>query len=148
MFHGLSTVTFYAADLEEAATWYTQVLGGEPYYVTPAYVEFRVGRHRAELGLIKAEYAGSHLARTPAPVPGQPSGAVVNWHVEDVPAARERLLELGASPHDDVVERGDGGGYVTASVIDPFGNILGLIHNPHWAEFSAGLSPDRDPAAG
>lgn len=148
MFQGLSTVTFYAADLQEAATWYTQVLGVEPYYVTPAYVEFRVGPRQAELGLIKAEYAGSHLARTPAPVAGQPAGAVVNWHVEDVPAARESLLALGASPHDDVVARGEGDGYVTASVIDPFGNILGLIHNPHWAEFSAGLSPARGAAAG
>lgn len=148
MFHGLSTVTFYAPDLTEAASWYSRVLGLEPYYVTPAYIEFRVGDRRAELGIIKAEYAGSPLARTPAPVPGSPAGAVVSWHVDDVATARERLLELGASPHDDVVERGEGAGYVTASVIDPFGNILGLIHNPHWAEFSAAVSPARGAVGG
>lgn len=133
MFHGLSTVTLYAADLDEAARWYTEVLGVEPYYVTPAYIEFHVGPRQSELGVIKAEYAGSPLARTPAPEAGSPRGAVVNWHVDDVAAEQARLVGLGATAHDDVVERGDGAGYVTASVVDPFGNILGLIHNPNWA---------------
>jgi hypothetical protein len=25
-------------------------------------------------------------------------------------------------------------GFVTASVVDPFGNILGLMHSPHFVE--------------
>lgn len=140
MFHGLSTVTLYAPDLDDASRWYTEALGIEPYYVTPAYIEFHIGPMQAELGFIKAAYAGSALARTPAPVVGSPSGVVANWHVDDVAAERERLIALGATPHDDVVERGEGAGYVTASVIDPFGNVLGLIHNPHWAALHAGHS--------
>ena len=134
MFHGLSTVTLFAPDVDEASRWYTEVLGVPPYFVTPAYVEFHVGREEAELGLIKAEYAGSPLARTPAPVVGSPAGAVVYWHVDDVAAERDRLVGLGARPHDDVIEREEGSGYVTASVVDPFGNVVGLIHNPHWAD--------------
>lgn len=138
MFHGLSTVTIYAVDLDEAADWYTTALGIEPYFVTPAYVEFHVGPRRAELGIIKAEYAGSPLAKTPAPIDGSPAGAVVNWHVDEVAAERDRLLRLGATAHDEVTERrgqdGEVSGYVTASVIDPFGNIVGLIHNPNWSD--------------
>ena len=30
-------------------------------------------------------------------------------------------------------ERGEAG-WVTASVVDPFGNILGLMHSPHYLE--------------
>jgi hypothetical protein len=29
--------------------------------------------------------------------------------------------------------RGEGG-WITASVIDPFGNVLGLMHSPHYLE--------------
>ncbi|WP_245928636.1 hypothetical protein [Murinocardiopsis flavida] len=28
-------------------------------------------------------------------------------------------------------------GYVTASVVDPFGNILGIMYNPHYLEILA-----------
>lgn len=28
-------------------------------------------------------------------------------------------------------------GFTTASVIDPFGNILGVMHNPHYLEVLA-----------
>ena len=59
-----------------------------------------------------------------------PGGVILYWHVDDVPAALESLLGRGATPKEGVVERG--GGYVTASVADPFGNILGIIHNPHY----------------
>lgn len=44
----------------------------------------------------------------------------------------ERLLTMGATPHEPVTERGEG--VVTASVIDPRGNILGIRTNPHSLE--------------
>jgi hypothetical protein len=28
----------------------------------------------------------------------------------------------------------DFGGFVVASVVDPFGNIVGLMHSPHYLE--------------
>jgi hypothetical protein len=31
------------------------------------------------------------------------------------------------------VERGTEG-FVTATVVDPFGNILGVMHNPHYLD--------------
>jgi predicted enzyme related to lactoylglutathione lyase len=54
------------------------------------------------------------------------------WQVDDVSAAVARLLELGATEYQPVIKRE--AGFVTASVVDPFGNILGLMHSPHFVE--------------
>jgi predicted enzyme related to lactoylglutathione lyase len=130
MLRGLSTVNFFADDLGAAVSWYTELLGIEPYFVreiqgTPAYVEFRIGDHQHELGFIARRFA-------PGSVPGQTGGPVTYWHVDDVHATLERLVALGATVHEPVVERGPG--FVTASVIDPFGNLLGVMFNRHYLE--------------
>ena len=39
---------------------------------------------------------------------------------------------MGAKEYEPLVQRE--AGFVTASVIDPFGNILGLMYNPHYLE--------------
>ncbi len=54
------------------------------------------------------------------------------WHVDDVEAALARLLELGAKEYEPLTVRGEG--FVTASVVDPFGNVLGVMTNPHYLE--------------
>ena len=54
MLHGMATLSFYAADLAAAARWYTEVTGVPPYHVRPGYVEFRLGPHEDELGIIDA----------------------------------------------------------------------------------------------
>lgn len=128
MLRGLSTVTLFADDLDAATRWYGEVLGLEPYFVRPeagpaAYVEFRIGAYADELGIIDRRFA-------PHPATERPAGVVVYWHVDDVPAVVERLTALGAEPYDPVVQRE--AGFVTASVTDPFGNVLGLMHSPHW----------------
>ena len=50
-------------------------------------------------------------------------------------AAYHRLLELGAAEHEKPIERGPG--YVTASVVDPFGNVLGVMFNQHYLDVIA-----------
>lgn len=135
MFRGFATVTFYADDLAAARNWYTDVLGMEPYYAfppppdPPAYLEFRVGDDEDELGFIDRRYAppGASLG---------PGGAVMFWHVDDLAGTLDRLLRLGATEYEAVTERGTGG-FTTASVVDPFGNVLGLMHNPHYLEVMA-----------
>ena len=52
MLRGFATVSFYASDLEAARAWYTDLLGIEPYFVVPGYIEFRVGDFQHELGII------------------------------------------------------------------------------------------------
>ncbi|MEC3978268.1 VOC family protein [Amycolatopsis sp. H20-H5] len=128
MLRGLTTVSFYADDLAAAITWYTELLGVDPYFVRPeigppAYAEFRIGDYQHELGLIDSKWAPHDTAAKPA-------GAVLYWHVDDVKAGYEKLLSLGAKEHDAPTERGPG--FVTASVVDPFGNILGIMYNAHY----------------
>ena len=130
MLRGLTTVNFFADDVAAARAWYTDLLGVEPYFVrpvegTPAYVEFRIGDYQHELGIVDSRFAAHGR-------PESTGGAVVYWHVDDVQASFERLLGMGAAVHEQPVERGPG--FVTASVVDPFGNILGVMYNQHYLD--------------
>jgi predicted enzyme related to lactoylglutathione lyase len=126
MLRGFATVSYWADDLEAAKEWYAELLGIEPYFERPGYYEFRVGDYQHELGLIDSRYA-------PASSASGPGGAVLYWHVDDVAAALDRLLSMGANPHQPVTEWGTEG-FVTASVVYPFGNVLGIMYNPHYPE--------------
>ena len=132
MLRGMCTVSYWADDLEAAKAWYAALLGIDPYYEVPgpdgraAYVEFRLGDYQHELGLIDRRFA-------PAGTSSGPGGVVVYWAVDDVPATLERLLTMGATEHEPPQDRG-GKGFITATVIDPFGNILGIMQNPHYRE--------------
>jgi predicted enzyme related to lactoylglutathione lyase len=125
-----TTVSFFADDLTAARDWYTELLGTEPYFVrpaegAPAYVEFRIGDYQHELGIIDSRFAAHGL-------PGEAGGAVIYWHVDDVRASVDRLVSMGATVYEQPVERGPG--FVTASVVDPFGNVLGVMYNAHYLE--------------
>ena len=125
MLRGLTTINYWTDDVEAARTWYTELLGIEPYFVRPAYVEFRIGDYQHELGLVDRRYA-------PPGAPAEPGGALMYWHVDDVAAAFERLLALGAKEYQPVTRRGEG--FVTAAVVDPFGNVLGIMYNQHYLD--------------
>lgn len=128
MLRGMSTMTYFADDVAQARAWYAEFLGVEAYYEvkTPdgelAYTEFRIGDFQAELGIVNRKYEV-----TPST---EPAGPVLYWAVDDLDATLRRLFELGATEHDEQRVRGEG--YVTASVIDPFGNILGVMTNIHY----------------
>jgi predicted enzyme related to lactoylglutathione lyase len=129
MLRGLATVTFVAEDLQAAKRWYTEALRIEAYYAfphegPPAYIEFRIGDYEHELGFIDARYA--------PPQSGQPSGCIAYWHVDDLRGALDRLLSLGAKEYQPITHQGGGDGFITASVVDPFGNILGIMSNAHY----------------
>ena len=133
MLRGLATVTLLADDVAAAARWYADLLDVEPYFTRPvegppAYVEFRLGDDEDELGVMDARYATWAA--------GRPAGTVVHWHVDDLPAAVERLEAAGAGVVSPATVRGEG--WTTAVVADPFGNLLGLITSPHWAAAHGG----------
>jgi predicted enzyme related to lactoylglutathione lyase len=115
MILGLRTVIYPAPDLAAAKRWYAQALGVEPYFDDSFYVGFTVGGF--ELGLVPDAVPGTH---GPQPL----------WGVDNIEAAHARLVELGARPLDPVIEVG--GGIKVAAVLDPQGNRLGLIENPHF----------------
>jgi predicted enzyme related to lactoylglutathione lyase len=126
---GLTTVTYVADDPAAAADWYGKLLGTEPYFKRREYVEFRLGDYQHELGILDRRYRP--FAGSPGSPPA-PAGAVVYWHVDDVAATLERLIAMGARELE--APRDFGQGFVGASVVDPFGNILGLMHNPHYLD--------------
>lgn len=130
MLRGFASVGFWAADLAAARTWYTELLGIEPYFQRPdaehpAYIEFRHGDYQHEVGIIDATYAPSGAAIGPG-------GAVISWHVDDVAVALERLTAMGATIYEPLTHQE--AGFITASVVDPFGNILGVMYSPHYLE--------------
>lgn len=134
MLRGPATTSFWADDLEAAKDWYAELLGQEPYFSRKgpdgrmAYYEFRFGDHQHELGLIDRRYAPGDGGSGPS----RPGGAIIYFHVDDLQAAHERLLAMGAQELDPPTERGHG--FVTASLVDPFGNVLGIMYNPHYLE--------------
>lgn len=131
LLRGMCTISFWAEDLPAATRWYTELLGVAPYFTSeavglgPGYVEFRLGDRQDELGIIDRRFAPPGLA-------ADRGGAITYWHVDDLGAALERLLSLGATLLQPITERGQG--FVTASVVDPFGNMLGVMYNPHFLE--------------
>lgn len=139
---GFATLTFWADDVAAAAAWYTELLGVEPYFNRPGpdgrpvYVEFRLGDYQAELGVIDRRYAPRRATASEAEAPG---GAIMYWHVDDLGATVERLIALGATEYEPITPRGDSG-FVTASVVDPFGNVLGVMYNPHYVDVLAARS--------
>jgi predicted enzyme related to lactoylglutathione lyase len=137
---GFCTITYWADDVTAAAAWYAELLGVEPYFHRAgpdgraAYIEFRIGDHQDELGIVDRRFA-------PAGAPTQPGGAIMHWHVDDLEATVARLLASGAEEYEPITPRGDTG-FVTASVVDPFGNVLGVMYNPHYVEM-LGSTPAR-----
>jgi predicted enzyme related to lactoylglutathione lyase len=115
---GVSTVRLHAEDLAAARAWYSDLLGGDPYFVRDEYVEWRVGPHDHELGILDRRFAAGH----------ETGGTVTYWLVDDVDTALEDLLGRGARAHEDV--RDFGGGYRGGVVVDPFGNALGIMQRP------------------
>ena len=93
-----------------------------------AYAEVRIGDYQAELGIIDRRWA-------PPAAAAEPGGVVMHWHVDDLAGTLDRLLSLGAKEYQPITPHGEG--FDTASVIDPFGNVLGIMYNPHYLEILA-----------
>lgn len=116
-FQGLRTVVYMMPDLKAATQWYTDILGIEPYFNTPYYVGFNVGGF--ELGLHpKADETTTG------------DNVFAYWGVEDVNATIEQLIKAGAIEHEKPTDVGDG--IILAAIKDPWGNVFGVINNPHF----------------
>ncbi len=115
MIKGLRTALYPTPDLAAGKAWYAKVFGKEPYFDQPFYVGFEIGGF--ELGLV------------PDGTPGK-AGTQVYWGVDNIEKEVERVLALGASTHSPIQDVGEG--IKVAELADPFGNVLGLIENPHF----------------
>lgn len=126
---GIATISLWASDHAKAVAWYSELLAQKPYFERPGYAEFRIGDLETEVGIIDRNYA-PHMT-----FPDGASGTVLYWHVDDLDAAYARVIAMGATVLQEPEDRGHG--FVTATVVDPFGNILGLMYNPHYVEIAA-----------
>ncbi len=131
MLNGLRTLAYRVEDLDAAKAWYAELLGHGPYFDQPFYVGFDVSGY--ELGLQPADQAN----------PAGAGGDTALWAVDDMERTVARLTALGAAVHSAPRDVGDG--IVVASFLDPFGNRLGVIVNPHFrAEVGAAIAAAGD----
>ncbi|HEY7194444.1 MAG TPA: VOC family protein [Steroidobacteraceae bacterium] len=117
---GLRTVIYKVPDLQRAKQWYSTAFGVQPYFDQPFYVGFNIGGF--ELGL-DPDTKGSKAG---------PGGSVAYWGVPNIDKGVEQFIRSGGvlkSPVQDVGE-----GIRVATVADPFGNLIGLIENPHFGK--------------
>ena len=114
MLLGLRTIIYPAPDLQEAKAWFTRLLGIEPYFDEPFYVGYEV--------------AGYELALRPDQ--SVEDGPITYWGVRDCDEAFSWIIDAGATEREPVTDVGDS--IRVATVIDPFGSIVGLIENPHF----------------
>lgn len=112
---GLRTTIYKVPDLLKAKEWYAGAFQVEPYFDEPFYVGFSVQGY--ELGLLPEEVEKGENILT-------------YWGVEDIQAEFDRFMALGARTHEEPTNVG--GELMVASVIDPWGNIIGLIYNPYF----------------
>jgi|GEM_PF-394802 len=120
MFLGLRTVIYHVDNIEKGKEWYSRALEINPYFDEPFYVGFNVGGY--ELGLDPdAENASI-----------KQGGHVAYWGVSNIEEVFKHLIMIGAQRNEDIKDVG--GGIMAASVIDPFGNVFGIIQNPYFGK--------------
>ena len=117
-FLGLRTNIYKVSDLAKAKAWYAKTFGTAPYFDEPFYVGFNIG--------------GFELGLDPDTTDQRPGagGSVTYWGVSSMDAAMKALHADGVKVHSE--PREVGGGIIVASIEDPFGNVIGLIENPHF----------------
>lgn len=115
---GLRTAIYKVGDIAAATKWYTDVFGVKPYFDEPFYVGFEIAGY--ELGLQPEE----------TPTTNKAEGVVAYWGVTNVEEEFARILALGATECEQPEDVG--GGIIVATLKDPWGNLIGLIDNPHF----------------
>lgn len=114
---GLRTTIYKVPILEEAKEWYSKAFKTKPYFDEPFYVGFNIQGY--ELGLLPDEGAAEKA-----------ENVLSYWGVEDIQKTYNHLIELGAATHEEPTNVG--GDLMVATAKDPWGNIIGIIYNPHF----------------
>ena len=115
---GLRTTIYKVSDIEKARDWYATAFETKAYFDEPYYVGFNIGGF--ELGLQPEE----------GPNGIKIESVVSYWGVEEIQKVYDRLISLGATENEKPYNTG--GEMMTATLKDPFGNVIGLIYNPYF----------------
>ncbi|HTJ34839.1 MAG TPA: VOC family protein [Dactylosporangium sp.] len=111
---GVQTILHPVTDLEKAKAVYTALLGQEPTTDSEYYVGYEV--------------AGQQIGLVPGGGPQGMTSPVAHWHVTDIEAKIAEVTAAGGTVKDSA--RNVGGGRLVATVVDPDGNVLGLVQDP------------------
>jgi lactoylglutathione lyase len=114
---GLRTVIYKVSDIKKAKKWYSDAFGVEPYFDQPFYIGYNIGGY--ELGLQPEEAFSA-----------KGDNVTAYWGVVDVTTEHKRLLGFGAREHE--APQNVGSDIIVSTVKDPWNNVIGLIHNPHF----------------
>ncbi len=120
MMKGLRTTIYKVNDLEDAKNWYTEAFGTPPYFDEAFYVGFNIEGY--ELGLQPDTTDSDSKTKS----------VISYWAVDEIEKTYEFLLSIGAQENEKPFNVG--GEIMTATVIDPWGNILGIIYNPYFGK--------------
>lgn len=115
---GLRTTIYKVSDIKKGAKWYSKAFEEKPYFQEPYYVGFNI--HGFELGLQPEEN----------PTTDKAESVIAYWGVENIQKTYERLVNIGAVENEKPYHSGKN--IITATVKDPFGNVIGLIYNPKF----------------
>ncbi|MEZ0070470.1 putative enzyme related to lactoylglutathione lyase [Streptacidiphilus sp. MAP12-20] len=110
---GIKTVLHPVSDLGKAKAVYAALLGTTPVADEVYYVGFEAG--------------GQHIGLVPGGAQQGMTAPVTYWEVADIEAKLAELTAAGAvvkEPAHDV-----GGGRLVATVMDPDGNVLGVLQD-------------------
>ena len=118
LFLGLRTTIYKVAEIEKAKKWYSAAFETEPYFDEPFYVGFNIGGY--ELGLLPEDNPTTEKQAT----------VLTYWGVNNIEQAYEHLVKMGATENEK--PQNVGGDIMTATVKDPWGNIIGIIYNPEF----------------
>ncbi len=115
---GLRTTIYKVGDLGKAKAWYAKAFQVAPYFDQAFYVGFNVAGY--ELGLMEDDTSTADKT----------ANVLSYWGVENIEQEVERFIELGATA--ETKPTNVGGEIRVATVIDPWGNVIGLIYNPDF----------------
>ena len=115
---GLRTTIYKVSDIGKARDWYERAFETKAYFDEPYYVGFNIGGY--ELGLQPEE----------GPKREKIESVVTYWGVDKIQDVYDRLITLGATENEKPYNVG--GEMMTATLKDPFGNVIGLIYNPYF----------------
>ena len=115
----LRTTIYKVPNLDVAKAWFAKTFQTEAYYDQAPYVGFNIAGYELGLFLDAAEETSTA------------DNVMSYWGVGDISVAMAHFQSLDASVHEAPMKVG--GDIVTASVRDPWGNVIGLIYNPEFA---------------
>lgn len=119
MIDGIRSTCVPVPSLDAGRAWYGIALQAQPYLADAEAVTFYLN------GFLLTLRNG----------PAQPAGTVVYWSVDHLEGELERLQALGARPHEPVSALDEF--TRRATLLDPFGNVLGLVERDDPAERQA-----------